>query len=217
MSSSILVAYASSHGSTREIAERIATRLAAQFPPPSTVVDCQPVDAVRPLAQQQQQYAAVVVGSAIHAGRWLGPGRRFMARNGAYLSGTGTTPGVRPPPPPPPLWAFSVGMPRDETKRRDEEAAMAKSLRAHLVGEATLRGHALFRGRFERADAPWFVVPFLWLVARDDKKTFQDLRDWDQIDAWADQVGGEMRATGVGKGIAANGGGGDGGGGVGGA
>src|SRR5690606_4497835 len=65
----ILVAVASKHGSTREIAEAIAQELKSQ----GLDVDLQPVETVI----QVSNYDAVVFGSAIYAGSWLPAAKRF--------------------------------------------------------------------------------------------------------------------------------------------
>jgi menaquinone-dependent protoporphyrinogen oxidase len=56
----VLVTYASKHGSTKEIAERIAATLRRS----GIETDLQPVEAVRDV----EPYAAVVLGSAIYYG-----------------------------------------------------------------------------------------------------------------------------------------------------
>ncbi|KAJ9154771.1 hypothetical protein NKR23_g2203 [Pleurostoma richardsiae] len=196
---SVLVTYATSLGSTKEIAERIAQRLAPLVRP--AAVDCLEVSAVPPLADTgssgDSNYAAIVVGSAIHAGRWLPPARAFLQRNRRVLVSS---------PSAPPVWAFSVGMPADEEARAAEEASVNRALREQFLPPESspgspggaLRGHRLFRGRFERADAPWWMGLFLCCIPR-KAQLWGDMRDWEEIEAWADWVGGEMREAGVGR------------------
>jgi menaquinone-dependent protoporphyrinogen oxidase len=83
----VLVAYATAHGSTRGIADRIVDRLQSRG-----------VDSLtRPAADVHDisRYAAVVLGSAIHGGRWLPSARQFADRNAALLRER-------------PVWLFSV-------------------------------------------------------------------------------------------------------------
>jgi len=60
---SVLVAYASRHGATKEI----ATAIAGQLRKRGREVELQPVDEVDELGGRE----AVVLGSAIHAGSWM--------------------------------------------------------------------------------------------------------------------------------------------------
>src|SRR6266699_2112786 len=118
----ILVSYATSNGSTRTVAERIALRLSQQLAPAE--VDCVPA-ATAPLlsSAEGKKYSAVVIGSAVHAGYWIGPGRRFLKQNGPYLSSGAE--GVAP------VWAFSVGMPPTDDDLAKEQAMLEKRLRSH--------------------------------------------------------------------------------------
>jgi hypothetical protein len=69
----VLVGHANAHGSTREIAERIAARLSAQGLP----VEIHPMDQ----AQAAAGYDAFVLGSAIHGGDWLPEAATFLGTN----------------------------------------------------------------------------------------------------------------------------------------
>lgn len=68
----VLITYASSRGSTKEVAERIASRLHAD----GIAVDCRPVDRVYSV----ENYSAVIMGSAVHAAKWLLDAQRFSRR-----------------------------------------------------------------------------------------------------------------------------------------
>ena len=59
----VLVAYASKHGSTQGIAERITEKLRQL----GKEVEAQPMDAV----EDPRRYEAFVIGSAIYYGSWL--------------------------------------------------------------------------------------------------------------------------------------------------
>jgi len=85
---SVLVAYASRHGSTRGIAERIAERLR---------VDGLDVD-VRPVAgvDDVSAYDAFVVGAAVYMFHWLKDATSFVQRNREFLAAR-------------PTWLFSSG------------------------------------------------------------------------------------------------------------
>ncbi len=74
----ILVAYASAAGSTGGVAEKIGQTLAER----GAVVDVHQVKSVRTL----DDYAAVILGSAIHGGKWLPEAVEFLQANQAGLS-----------------------------------------------------------------------------------------------------------------------------------
>jgi flavorubredoxin len=65
-----LIAHASEHGSTKEIAERIAARIASH----QLQTECLPIDRVTGISP----YKYVIVGSAVHSMRWLPPVEEFI-------------------------------------------------------------------------------------------------------------------------------------------
>jgi menaquinone-dependent protoporphyrinogen oxidase len=75
----VLVAYATKHGSTREVAEAVARTLRARH----LAVDVLPADTVPHL----RQYHAVVLGGALYTGRLHKDARRFLARHRDALAG----------------------------------------------------------------------------------------------------------------------------------
>ncbi|HAW10057.1 MAG TPA: hypothetical protein DCX12_03090, partial [Chloroflexi bacterium] len=85
---SVLVAYASRHGFTQGIADRLATALRAS----GRTVDERPLASVGDLSG----YDAFVIGSAAYVGQWLPPATEFVRRNRDALAAR-------------PLWLFSSG------------------------------------------------------------------------------------------------------------
>lgn len=168
---SVLLAYATAKGSTVEIAERIASRLNDH----SINVQCTAISDVDPASLPS--YSAVIVGSAIHAGSWLSPARHFISNNATALKNK-------------PTWAFSVGMPPQEEDRRKEENMMEGKIRKVLPD---LRGHKLFQGRFSKEDLPWIGRIIVSCCIPKEKTRWGDARDWDDINAWADNVGKEIK------------------------
>ena len=84
----VLVTAASRHGSTADIAAAIVRvlhlrGLAADLVEPAEVKDL-------------SEYDAVVLGSAVYAGRWMGPATDLVARCQSQLAGR-------------PVWLFSSG------------------------------------------------------------------------------------------------------------
>jgi menaquinone-dependent protoporphyrinogen oxidase len=74
----ILIAYATKHESTHEVADAVAGRLREL----GHEVDVRPAAEVGTV----DAYGAVVVGGALYAGRWHRDARRFLAKHRAELS-----------------------------------------------------------------------------------------------------------------------------------
>ena len=79
MSARVLVAYATKHGSTREVAQAIA----------ETLADAGLVAEVRPAAEVEEvePYAAVVLGGSLYMTRWHADAVRFLRRHAPTLRG----------------------------------------------------------------------------------------------------------------------------------
>lgn len=165
----VLVAYASALGSSREIAQRIASRMAATL----TGVECRPAEDVESVSG----YDAVVVGSAIHNQAWLPAALHFFTRHAPELA-------TRP------VWAFSVGM-ADALPRpfRTRAAALQQGrLTAALPQNVQLRGHRIFSGVYKEGQLPAPIRAVFRLAGG----RFGDLSDWAAIEAWADEITAEL-------------------------
>jgi len=161
---SVLVGYATAHGSTREIADRIADRLAAD----DVKVELRPMTDVRAV----EGYDAVVLGSAVHDQRWLPEAAAFADRLRSELVAK-------------PLWAFSVGMP-GAMPRAPRSIAMREEAEIREVDVESLRprDHHLFTGVIRPEHLPLFGR----VVMRVMGVRFGDFRDWAEIDRWADDI-----------------------------
>jgi menaquinone-dependent protoporphyrinogen oxidase len=156
MSPLALIAYATRNGSTKEVALEIAGRLSAH----GIVADVRSARDVAAL----DGYEAVVLGSAIYAGRLHSDARAFLHEHRAALAAR-------------PLAVFAMG------PRTLEDADVASShgqLDAALAKEPTLLPvtTAIFGGVL---DPSQHHFPFNRIPAA-------DARDWDAIRAWADEV-----------------------------
>jgi menaquinone-dependent protoporphyrinogen oxidase len=162
---SVIVAYASAHHSTEEIAGHIASRVTAC----GNQVDLKQVDDVVDVAR----YDRVVLGSAVHDQRWLPEALDFVERNRAELTRV-------------PLWAFSVGMtgalPR--WMRRGATLREEAKIRASTLESLHPLGHRLFSGVVRAEDLP----PLGRFLIRSAGGRFGDFRDWAEIDRWADEI-----------------------------
>ncbi len=160
MSTSILVNYASSYGSTQEVAEFVAATLREQ----GVEVDLRPIREVRALAG----YRAVVLGAPFYMFHWHTDARRFLARFQREL-----TNGL-------PIAIFAGGPIEDtseqwQDRRSDLDKELAKfpwltPVSVQLIG-----------GKFDPAKLrfPYNLIPAMRNMPA------SDLRDWATIRAWA--------------------------------
>jgi menaquinone-dependent protoporphyrinogen oxidase len=160
----VLVGYASRHGSTREVAERIAARLRTS----GHDVDVAELRGTEPA----DPYDAVVVGSAVYAGKWLGGASTYLRFNAAVLAQR-------------PVWTFTVGsLAGQGGMLRRVTWPDAQDLEAVQRG-VQLQEHRFFAGVMDRSALPHLQR---WAF-RAVGGRFGDFRPWAEIDAWADAIG----------------------------
>jgi menaquinone-dependent protoporphyrinogen oxidase len=158
-----LVGYATRHGSTREIAERIATTLVEH----GATVELRTLDQVGDV----RPYDAVVIGSAVYSGRWLAEATAFVRRQLPALAQL-------------PVWMFSVGrLPGQGGLLRSFSPPRAREL-AEFRARLHPRDHRIFGG----AVLPERLSAVQRLVFRAAGGRYGDFRDWDEIDAWAEGI-----------------------------
>jgi menaquinone-dependent protoporphyrinogen oxidase len=170
----VLVAYATHHGATRGIAERIATTLTRLG-----------VDATARPADESREvggYDAFVVGSAIYAFRWLGEAHNFVNRNRETLAAR-------------PTWFFSsgpVGTATVDAEGRDVRQAPREI--ASLSDLVDAREHRIFFGAYDPGQKPIGLMERITraLPATRDLLPAGDFRDWDEIDAFATSIADEL-------------------------
>lgn len=173
----VLVAYASRHGATAGIAERIGARLSERGFEPTTV-EVDKVDDV-------DSYDAFVVGSAAYMFRWLKEASRFAKRNHQALSDR-------------PTWLFSsgpLGTDLVDEKGRDVYETSRPKEFDELESILNPRGEKIFFGAWD-PDAPAVGLAektFKKMAASRDALPVGDFRDWDDIDAWADEIADELQ------------------------
>jgi menaquinone-dependent protoporphyrinogen oxidase len=169
----VLIGYSSAHGSTAEIAQRIADVLQGG----SLTAEVCRLEDVHSLAG----FDAVVLGSAIHNQAWLPDAVEFVERNVAAL-------GARS------VWLFSVGMSDGLPRilRSQAKAAQNRRLAKALRAQTLPRGHGLFSGVAPAEAFPRWVGFGLRAIGGH----FGDLRDWDEIENWARGIRREVTARG---------------------
>ena len=149
----VLVAFASKHGSTREIAEEIG-RVLRDRGVEATVTEARLVLDLAP-------YPAVVLGSALYAAHWQRDANRFVVRHLAALQ-------VRP------VWLFSSG-PLDRSA--DAGVLPAPPSVALTTDPIGARAHRVFGGRL-LADTPGLDPQVLATHAVGDFRDWAAIRAW---------------------------------------
>jgi menaquinone-dependent protoporphyrinogen oxidase len=176
----VLVAYASRHGATQGIAERVGQRLEAAG---LDVEVCAAAD-----ASELAAHDAFVVGSAVHMFHWLKDGVRCVRRNHKALAAR-------------PTWLFSSGPLGTDTVDKEgrdvREVAQARET-GELRDAVAARDHAMFFGAWQNGKPVGLGQHFVTMMpAARDALPMGDFRDWDAIDAWADGIAAELAASGA--------------------
>jgi menaquinone-dependent protoporphyrinogen oxidase len=155
----VLVAFASRHGSTREIAEFIAETLRGS----GTEADCVQVE----MAPDPRRYEGVVLGSAVYVGSWLPEATAFARGNAEDLTGR-------------PVWLFSSGPFGTPVLDEEEQPMELEELRNRI----SPREHRLFYGALHMDKLSFeerMVVKAMGAPAG-------DFRDWDDIRSWTEGI-----------------------------
>jgi menaquinone-dependent protoporphyrinogen oxidase len=163
-----LVTYATSYGSTQEVAEAVAAALRES----GLEVEVLPVRDVRTLAT----HGAVVLGAPLYMFRLHKDARRFLSRHRKALADH-------------PVAVFALGPFHDEEK---EWRGAREQLDKELARYPGFRPVALqvFGGRFDptRLRPPFSLLPAMKAMPA------SDIRDWKAIRAWAGEVAAKLRS-----------------------
>jgi menaquinone-dependent protoporphyrinogen oxidase len=155
----VLVAYASKHGSTQGIAEHITEKLRQL----GREVEIQPMDAVEDLGS----YEAFVIGSAIYYGSWLKEATEWVRRNKTILARHQ-------------VWLFSSGpLGTDVTDAEQQPKEIAEFQKAIRP-----RDQRIFFGAIDH-DKLSFGERMMAKAVRAPKG---DFRDWKAIEDWAESI-----------------------------
>jgi len=155
----ILVAYASKHGATAGIAERIAERLSER----GHETEARSVDLIEAL----EHFDAVVLGSAVYAGSWRKEAVAFAERHAQALRRI-------------PVWMFSSGPLGDRVADQEEQPRQLEKIRRSI----SPRDHRMFFGALDMSTLSFGER----MIVKAVKAPEGDFRDWDEIDAWADSI-----------------------------
>ncbi len=161
----ILVAYASMHGATVEIAQAIGEELRKG----GFEADVRPADEVTDIGG----YDAVVLGSGIYSGAWRKEAVKFGKRHADGLRRR-------------PVWLFDSG-PIDASADEGRTTPVKDAVQtAALVGA---RQHVTFGGQFGPEDVGRFTQK---MIGMGDKNPYGDFRNFELIRAWARAIGAEL-------------------------
>lgn len=179
----VLVAYASRHGATAGIAERIASSLRASGVP----AEARPMHEV----EDPAAFEAFVVGAAAYMFHWLKEARAFVKRHEELLADR-------------PLWLFSSGpLGEDKVDAEGNDALESSEPKEFEEFIRTLnpRGTQVFFGAWDPTAPPVGLGERLMKIMPAEKSPLPagDFRDWDAIDAWARTIAAELRTAGIGS------------------
>ncbi len=173
----VLVAYASRHGATQGIAERIAETLR------SAGIDAkaQPVSSVKSAAG----YDAFVIGSAAYMFHWLKEAVALVRRDRMVLAGK-------------PVWLFSsgpLGTDALDAKGRDQKVVAVPKEVPELAETVHAREHRVFFGAYQPDQKPVGFAERLVSLMPAAKKELPagDFRNWPEIEAWAAAIADDLR------------------------
>ena len=175
MENKVLVAYASTHGSTQEVAESVAKTLREY----GLLVDLELARSVRTLAG----YQAVVLGAPIYMFHLHKDAFRFLSRHNKALTG-----GI-------PIAIFAGGpfASGDDEASQDEKVwqEVHKQLDQELAKFPWLKPVSvqIIGGKFDptRLRFPWNMIPALRQMPP------SDLRDWEAIHGWAKKLAAQLQ------------------------
>lgn len=154
----VLVAHASKHGSTREMAEEVARELTAR----GLDTTCIPASEVESVTG----YDALVLGAAIYAGSWPKSARKFVS------CVTAQAPKV-------PTWVFSSG-PVGEPLG---PSALPSGPR-ELAAKMHLCEHTMFPGVLDRSKLGLLEKGVVGAIKAADG----DYRNWDALRDWSGRI-----------------------------
>lgn len=176
----VLIAYASKHGATAGIAERIGSTLTAEGIP-ATVKPVEEVDDVT-------HYDAVVLGSAAYAFHWMHEASAFAKRHHASLAER-------------PVWLFSSG-PLGEEKVDKEGRDVRQTTEPREFDKfadlLNVRGDHVFFGKWDPESEPvGLMEKVMDHLPGKPRKAMPagDFRDWDEVEAWAHGIAEELRSS----------------------
>ena len=155
----VLVAYASKHGSTQGIAERIAEQLRQL----GKEAEARPMEEV----SDPGSYEAFVIGSAIYYGSWLKEAAEWVHHNQAVLAGHS-------------VWLFSVGPLGTEVQDAEQQPKEMTEFQQTIRPQ----DQRVFFGALDHNHLSFAERVMVKAVRAPEG----DFRDWQVIEAWAASI-----------------------------
>ncbi len=166
----VLIAYETAHGSTTATAEAVANALRER----GAGVEVRRCRECRDI----EGFDAYIIGAPVWGGNWLGPAKKFVRRHQAALAQHPTA------------YFHASGAAGVEESRADVIALMEPRLRKYAPRVEPVAIGA-FGGviDFDLYNLPIRLI-MKAIVGRGGHRTYgrHDLRDWEQISAWANEV-----------------------------
>lgn len=174
----ILVAYATKHGATRGIAERIAA-----------ILERRGLDVtLRPVTEPSDvgAFDAYVIGSAAYMFHWLGEATAFVRHHRSLL---GTCP----------VWLFSSGpLGTDEVDAQGTDVRAAAEPKEFAEFREAIRPRELrvLFGAYDPEAPPAGLMERLTRMMPASREALPagDFRDWTEIETWAESIADEVAA-----------------------
>ncbi|SOC49598.1 menaquinone-dependent protoporphyrinogen oxidase [Blastococcus aggregatus] len=166
----VLVVTASRHGATAEIGAALARTLGNCDA--GRAVDLAAVAVPVEQRPDPAPFDAVVVGSAVYAGRWLDGARQYVAMHAGVLR-------TRP------TWLFSSGPIGEPPFPPDVPHDVAP-----LMGLTGARGHALFPGRLDEERLSFGERSVVTAM----RAPLGDFRDWAAVRSWGEELARSLAA-----------------------
>lgn len=175
----VLVAYATRHGATAGIAERVASVLEES----GLSVDVKKIDDV----SSTDEYDAFVIGSAAYYFHWLKEATRFVREHKSDFRQR-------------PVWLFSSGpVGDDKVDAEGHDVLKAAAPREFMEFAQTLdaRDQHVFFGAFDPdAEPVGLMERFTRLLpAVREALPSGDFRNWADIESWAGQIADEVKSS----------------------
>jgi menaquinone-dependent protoporphyrinogen oxidase len=168
MPSAVLVAYATTYGSTQGVAEAVAAALRDA----GLTAECRPASHV----QRLDDFGAVVLGAPLYMFHWHKDAKRFLERHHQTLAER-------------PVALFALG-PFNDVEKEFQDARI--TLDKELVPFSWLAPVAIevFGGKFDPAALrlPYSLIPAL------KKMPASDIRNWPAIRAWAEDLAPKLQS-----------------------
>ncbi|RSN60954.1 protoporphyrinogen oxidase [Amycolatopsis sp. WAC 04182] len=157
----ILVAAASRHGGTWEIAEEIGRALASELAGHATVRVSRAEDVT-----SVDEFDVVLVGSGVYLGQWIEQARDLVGEHADVLRTKN-------------VWLFSSGPVGTPPKPAEDSVDVAR-----LMVSSGARGHVVFPGRIDRSLLRFAERAVVTALRVKDG----DFRDWPTVRAWAGEI-----------------------------